>query len=223
MSDESFSRRLAMTLMRWAQGALPASRQRWAEAMRKEMQQIGDDRQALRWAAGCMFAACAERFETLRIILLVPVGLFVAMVVAFKSFDDFLATAGTIAYRLNLLGAVEALGQATPGDDYVRLIPLMEAIPAWLHALWVSAGLLYLAALALFVLRRRTAYIPVILALSFELLAARLGRPLIDATGVVVNPNPSFIATAVIPYFLPLLLVLSLWWDSRRPAGLVLS
>lgn len=101
--------------------------------------------------------------------------------IACRVFDAFFATALTIAYRMNRVGAAERLGGRTPGDDYLRLVPLMEAVPWWLHALWVLAGVLYLIA----------------------------------ATGVVVNPTPSAIATIVIPFVLPLALALVLWQSGR--------
>ena len=60
------------------------------------------------------------------------------------------------------------------------------------------------------------AYIPVLLALVVEMFAGKLGRPIVAQTGIVVNPNPSIIATVVIPIILPLVLALFLWLTGRR-------
>jgi hypothetical protein len=154
----------------------------------------------------------------MKIMDLLFVRLMLAALIAFKAFDDLFATALTIAYRMNAEGAAERLGRLTPGDDYGRLVPLMDAVPWWLHGLWVLGGVLYLIAIAGAVRRRGWAYIPVLAAVGIEVVAKVVGRPIIAATGVVVNPNPSAIATIVIPYVLPLLLALVLW-QSGRPTS----
>jgi hypothetical protein len=144
------------------------------------------------------------------------VRLVVATLIAFKVFDDFFATMLTIAYRLNMGLAAENLGQLTPGDNYSRLIPLMDAVPIWLHALWVLAGCLYLVAFVLVIWGKGRAHLLVLAALCVEIIARLVGQPVIDATGIVVNPNPSIIASVVIPYVLPLFLALLLSRQSAR-------
>jgi hypothetical protein len=143
------------------------------------------------------------------------VRLMAGVLLAFLAFNEFFATALTIAYRMHAGGAAERLGRLTPGDDYRRLIPLMDAVPLWLHGLWVLAGILYLVAMAGLGRRAGWAHIPVLAAVSVEGVAHVLGRPIVAATGVVVNPHPSAMATAVIPYVLPLLLALMLWRTGR--------
>ena len=152
----------------------------------------------------------------MRIMDLLVVRLLVVALIAFKALDAFFATALTIAYRTNAGGVAERLGRLTPGDDYVRLIPLMDAVPLWLHGLWVLAGVLYLIAIACFVRRTRQAHVFVLAALSIEVIAKIVERPIIQATGVIVNPHPSAIATVVIPFVVPLLLALVLWQANRQ-------
>jgi hypothetical protein len=148
-----------------------------------------------------------------------PLRLIVAVVIALKALDDLFATALTLAYRADALGMAERLGRLTPGDDYRRLIPLMEAVPAWLHGLWVLAGILYLLAVAGAVLGRRGAHFCVLAALGVEVIAMLAGRPVLAETGVVVNPNPSVFAAVIFPYVLPLLSALVLWrTDPERAA-----
>jgi hypothetical protein len=148
------------------------------------------------------------------------VRIMAGVLLAFMAFNDFFATALTIAYRMNAGGAAERLGRLTPGDDYRRLIPLMDAVPLWLHGLWVLAGVLYLVAIAGVGRRTGWAYITVLAAVSIEGVAHLVGRPIVAATGVVVNPHPSAIATVVVPFVLPLFLALVLWQTGRsRPAS----
>ena len=60
---------------------------------------------------------------------------------------EFFAPLLIFAYRMHDLGLAHFLGLRTAGDDYRRLIPVMDATPSWLPVLWVAAGLLFLVAL----------------------------------------------------------------------------
>ena len=93
----------------------------------------------------------------------------------------------------------------------------MDAVPLWLHGMWVLAGVLYLIAMARVMLGKGWAHIPVLAALGIEVVANLVRRPIIKATGVVVNPNPSVIASVVIPFVLPLLLALVLSRQTPTP------
>ena len=146
------------------------------------------------------------------------VRLMVAALFALKALDDFFATALAIAYRIGAFGVAERLGRATPGDDYRRLIPLMDAVPVWLHGLWVLAGILYLVAIACVVRRAGGAPILLLVAVGIELVALLVGRPIVAATGVVVNPNSAGLAE-VVRFVLPLLLALVLWQSGRRTSA----
>ena len=54
-------RRLAVRLARHAALALPVAPSPWAEAMRRELEYIEDDRAALIWAFGCVLASYKAR------------------------------------------------------------------------------------------------------------------------------------------------------------------
>ena len=54
-------RRLAVTLVQHAAGVMPGARSPWADAMRRELDYIGDDPAALRWALGCIWASYRMR------------------------------------------------------------------------------------------------------------------------------------------------------------------
>src|SRR4030065_1800530 len=90
------------------------------------------------------------------------VRLVLVALIGFKALDGCFATILTFTYRAGLLGAAERIGQLTPGDDYRRVIPLMEAVPLWLHGLMIFAGFLYLVGIVLLLWRRRRAHIPVL-------------------------------------------------------------
>jgi hypothetical protein len=62
-SGGSFTRRAATVLMSRAVRIMPAERASWAAAMQNEMSLIESDRDAFRWAIGCLLANAAERIS----------------------------------------------------------------------------------------------------------------------------------------------------------------
>lgn len=54
-------RRWAVALVRHAASIMPGARSPWADAMRRELDYIGDDPSALRWALGCVLASYRVR------------------------------------------------------------------------------------------------------------------------------------------------------------------
>lgn len=65
----SFHRRLALRLMDHAFAVMPAERCDWAEAMRAEFAVMPTDRDALAWAAGCVWASYCERIDPMNLFL----------------------------------------------------------------------------------------------------------------------------------------------------------
>jgi hypothetical protein len=65
----SGGRHLASLLLRHARWMMPASRAAWADGMAHEMQYVGNDREALTWAVGCVFAAYAGRLRSENFLL----------------------------------------------------------------------------------------------------------------------------------------------------------
>ena len=57
-------RRWAVAVVGVAAGILPPARGAWAKAMRREIDFIGPDAAALRWAFGCLFASVNERIRS---------------------------------------------------------------------------------------------------------------------------------------------------------------
>jgi hypothetical protein len=180
--------------------------------MRHEMAFVNEGEQ-LSWAAGCLWAGLAGRFRTPD---LSPARLGLSVLALFAIFSDTFPTALTAAYKLNATRWATALGGFTVGDDYHRLIPLMDAIPLWVHGMMIAAAACYLFAIVRLLLRMSAPYVPVLLAVAVEVMADRLSRPIIDAVGVRANPNPSLLAM-VLPIAFPLGLAALMWLADRTP------
>ena len=58
-------RRVAQKVIGHASWVLPGAQSGWADAMRRELDYIADDRAALRWAIGCVMASYAARLAAL--------------------------------------------------------------------------------------------------------------------------------------------------------------
>jgi hypothetical protein len=210
----TFCRRLTDCIVRQTGYAMPSDRQVWTDAMRNEVQHISGDRDRLRWAWGCLLASCSERFCGFQFSEILVIRLGMALFLLFQALDDIFATVLTIAYRTGALNLAEGLGRSTPGDDYHRLIPLMEAAPLWLHGLWALASILYIVTISQLLLRKGALHITLFMAIAVEIAARGLGRPIIAATGIVVNPNPSLVAL-LLPFVLPLFIAGVLWRANR--------
>lgn len=61
MRRVSLFRRLALVMIARASKVLPPERTVWGEAMKRELDHIQGDLEALRWASGCLVAGYAQR------------------------------------------------------------------------------------------------------------------------------------------------------------------
>jgi len=61
MTSATRARLLAVMLARHAARAMPGAGSPWAEAMRREIDHIADDAEAVRWALGCVLASYRAR------------------------------------------------------------------------------------------------------------------------------------------------------------------
>jgi len=213
-TNDTRRRRLAGALVRHAARVMPREEQRWADAMQNEMAYVADDGEACRWAIGCVRAAHAARLRALYLLDVAVVRYGSALLAAFLAFDALFATALTLAYRLGAFGAADRLGGMTAGDDYRRLVPLMEGIPVWAHVIAVVGGACYLAAVGCLLQRRRGAQIALVLGVVINLVGNALVRPIIAAIGIAAVPDPSYFAV-LLPVALPALLALAAGSGSR--------
>jgi hypothetical protein len=205
-------------IRRWLSGflldrcdALPPAHLDWAAAMRSEMDVV-EEKEKLSWAAGCLRASYSDRLRTPNIS---AGSVLTALALALLAAGDSFAAALTAAYRLRFTQVAAFLGSFTPGDDYRRLIPLMEGLPLWLHALSVIAAACYLIAILRMFFHGKASYLPVLVAVVLELVADQLARPLVHTIGVAANPHPSMLAI-LFPVVFPLLIAALLW---RREAA----
>jgi hypothetical protein len=208
-------RRSANALARAAAWLLPDSQQRWATAMIHEVASIERDREALRWSAGCLYAACLARTRSFYLLDIAAIRWGLVLIATFRALDVSLPTTLTAAYTMRR-GMACGLGELTPGGNVRRLIPLVEAIPIWLHALILIGACCYLSAVVSTCRRQPIAAVFLLLGVASEQLASLAARPIIAEVGVVAMPHSSLIATLILPIVLPLLFAAAAASGSRR-------
>ena len=162
-------RRLALCAARHAAFVMPPGRSSWAEAMLSEVELIEDDRAALGWAMGAVQTSYVERIRAMELLQTRRASCALALLALWRAFAMIFAPALTAAYRLHAVGIAEFLGARTPGDDYRRFIPLMDATPTWLFGLGAVSGLFYLLAAFQLVRNGRGAFALFAIALSLGL------------------------------------------------------
>ncbi len=156
----SRSRRFALGLVRHAARVLPRARKSWADAMEHEVRHLEEDRDALSWAVGCVRAGYSERVKAMKVIDSWPVRWLLVAVIGCNALDTLFAPILAVAWRSHHLGVAAFLGGFTPGDDYRRFIPLMDALPGWVIALQCIAGALFLVSAWKVLRDRRAAFAP---------------------------------------------------------------
>ena len=217
-TSQGHARRIAHALVRFAAHLMPSSQRRWATAMVHETAHVEGCSEALRWAAGCVFAAGAERVRSLYLLDSAPVRVAAALLASFRVLDVGMPTLLTLAYRFRA-AAASNVGRLTPGDDYRRLVPLIDAIPVWLHVIVVMAVVLYVAA-GVATWRRRTVAAGFwCLAIVAEQWASVAATPILANVGVVVVQHPSVMAAVLLPIVMPILSAVAAWSGSRAAAA----
>ena len=215
----SLLRRFAFGLMAHAAAILPPARSSWADAMKHEIDHIDGDFEALTWAIGCVLASYVERTQVPNVIQTWYVRGPLALLILGHALAFVFATALTLAYRLHYLKVARLLGGFTPGDDYRRFVPLMDATPWWIHGLWVTASVLFLISAWQLVRNRRAAF-PVF---AMALVLGTVGNVISHATPayreVFSFPEPQFTRDYLIPAataVVPVLIAAALWAHARR-------
>ena len=178
-------RRVALWIAGRAGTILPPARREWADAMLGEIHHIESDVEALRWAVGCFVASCIEAARTQPTLELLPVRLMVSLVFVQRVFNDLYSTTLKLAYDTHHFGLAARLGWLTPGGDYRPFIPLLNAVPVWMYAIYTAAALLYLLAGIRYVRRLPSALAPFLVALCVEEVASSLMEPFYAATGIM--------------------------------------
>jgi hypothetical protein len=109
-------------------------------------------------------------------------------------------------------------GRFTPGDDYHGFIPLMDATPWWIHALWVLAAVLFVASALQFLRKRRAAFPLFVTAWVLGTAGNLISQSMPAYKKAVSFPAPMFMRDYFIPAvtgLLPLFTAVALWVHSR--------
>jgi len=211
---DTLRRRIAKALMRHVAQVMPSKQ--WGAAMRNEVEAIEDDRVALRWAMGCVVAGYSERMNAMLQTWYFRSAL--ACLIVLLALREFFAPLLIFAYRMEYLGLAHFLGLRTAGDEYRRLIPVMDATPSWIIALWVAAGLLYLVALWQMLRRTGASYMLFFLGCGLDLAGVLAIRSIEASTGITVEPIPMVrLAGFVLTFSVGLVLWRMTW--KRAPAA----
>src|SRR4030081_101806 len=98
MTLRAVSQRLSRLLIRAAMRVSPREREEWTQAMCREVEEIPSDREALRWALGCLQASCHERLKTMRPTSWWPVRWGMALWIALLAIDALFYAGITLTY-----------------------------------------------------------------------------------------------------------------------------
>lgn len=191
--------------------------------MLHEIDHIEEDRPALSWAFGCVLASYSERVGAMDVFRSIIARSVLAAMIAFEALRAFFAPIMALSYRLRDTGLAERLGGFTPGDDYRRFIPLMDATPLWLLCFGIGSGVIFLVA-AWKLLRggSRSAFIFFALGLGLNLLGFVSGTFVpgyAEANRQAFTfIQPNFRRDVLIPaagVLLPVFIAGALWWIAR--------
>jgi hypothetical protein len=215
MRSRTVYRYLSRQLIRFAMRVAPWEREEWARAMRREVDAIPSDREALRWALGCLQASCHWRLKSMRPanfwLVRWGMALWVALVAA-----DAVGYAGlTLTYKLGFSTAHAPYPWGFPWN-----VPLLEVTPLWDPILSLLAGVALLLAVVLILRRKRVALEAVVAPLLVLLLlfAVRVNRPesgWLQSVSTAYQRSHSFLIWPILGLAATILICVALWQDRR--------
>jgi hypothetical protein len=136
-----FIRRAARALARHGAHMLPAEHADWGRAMQSEIDHIGDDAAALRWAFGCLWAGYCVRSADMSKAFIRAARWALAGVIALYALAQLPVLLMVIGYKTGDAGLAASMDGATAGDNYERFTALMDQMTP----LQVSAAALHIA------------------------------------------------------------------------------
>lgn len=193
----------------------PSERKEWVLAMSREVDEIPSDREALKWALGCLQTSCHERFKSMRPTNFWPVRWAMALWIALLAVDTLFYAGRALTYKLGLF---------TEQYPYPHsFLSSLEVTPLWDPMLALGAGLAFLCAIAL-ILRRspialQTVVAPFVIVLL--LFALRLSRPeseQLQSLSIAYQKSHYFLIWPIAGLALTILICLALWHDRQPPA-----
>lgn len=152
--SRSVCRSLADALTQLALRLAPPGRQGWSRAMAAERLCIEDNVEALRWAAGCLYASLLAQLRDGALLGHRLVRWGIALWAIYQAQDSLCTTLVLISYKLHVHGLTVFVARWCQGGDLRALHPVLDAVSAWEIGLGLVATALYGAA-AVLLLRRR--------------------------------------------------------------------
>jgi|ERR1700730_8289590 len=189
-------------------------REEWTQAMSREVDEIPSDREALRWALGCLQASCHERLKSMRLASWWPVRWGMALWIALLAVDTLFYAGITLTYKLGLL---------TEHYPYPRNVPLLEVTPLWEPMLALVAGVVFLLAIVRILRRSRVAFGAVVapFAIMLLLFALRFSRPesgYLQSLSIAYQQSHYALIWPIAGLAITIVICLALWHDSQTPA-----
>jgi hypothetical protein len=126
--------------------------------MRAEAQHIEDDREALRFAIGSLYAGYAERLRTIAARKVFSIHSLAVLWIIMFIVSGIFNVGIVLATRLRYEGIASAMGSVMQGFRYHQFVTLADAMPVGLFVLMASAVVLFAASLTLSLRRRPGAF-----------------------------------------------------------------
>jgi hypothetical protein len=215
------SRWLSNQVIRIAMHVSPCEREEWAQAMSREVEEIPSDREALRWALGCLQTSCHERLKSMRLTSWWPVRWGMALWIALLAVDTLAYAGITLTYKLQAWRAIPILGLLK--EHYHWNVPLLEVTPLWEPMLALVAGVVFLLAIVLILRRSRVALGAVVAPFAIILLhfAVSISRPesgALQSLSIAHQQSHHALIWPIAGLAITIVICLALWHDSRTTA-----
>jgi hypothetical protein len=211
MTPQGPSGWLTRKIIRIAMRLAPRARLEWAEAMTREADSIPGQRDALRWAFGCLHAICHERLKSMRLTNLWPVRWGMALWMALLAIETLGSAGTTLAYKLGLY----------PLSEHWN-VPLLNVTPFWEPMATLAIGVTFVLAMVLILRRSRAALHAVAMpfALMLLLAAIRFSRPEsgdLQSLSIAYERSHFVLIWPIAGLVLTILMCWALWHD-RQPS-----
>jgi hypothetical protein len=221
MTLRRVSRWLSNQVICAAMHVSPGEREEWAQAMSREVDEIPSEREALRWALGCLQASCHERLKSMRLTNWWPVRWGMALWIALLAIDTLAYAGITLTYKLQAWRAIPILGLLK--EQYHWNVPLLEVTPLWEPMLALVAGVVFLLAIVLVLRRSRIALAAVVAPFAIMLLqfAVRCSRPesdILQSLSIAYQESHYTMIWPIAGLAITIVICLALWHDSQTPA-----
>lgn len=180
MKSSMQRRSIARVVVDLAAWSLPTHRADWAAAMRAELEYAGNRRSALAWALGCLRTGINERFLACSLLDVRAIRWMLALWLGYRAEDSLCDVALVLSHKAPQWGLTALLTHCAQGEDYQRIVPLLDVTTYWTLGAWMLLSGLYLLVVAMLLRRAAQAANLFVLtaALNVALWLRELGEPL---------------------------------------------